>query len=181
MDSSRFPNYSPSGSASWSRLLPSLASPCSRRSGHDTIVATGQEDYPVYLSAPYRLLSVLAGAFIAYVWTLFPYPITDRGLLGDKLGDILILLAQFYDCGHSIASLKLRGLVQGEGMMTLESSTNTGGVARRLTRTQERLFQQIMTLIPPSRMHALFQRFDVPIGGRFPVGSYMSIMQEAMR
>ncbi|GLB09893.1 hypothetical protein AtubIFM57258_005822 [Aspergillus tubingensis] len=153
----------------------------SEKLGHDTIVATGQEDYPVYLSAPYRLLSVLAGAFIAYVWTQFPYPITDRGLLGDKLGDILVLLAQFLDCGHSIASLKLRGLAQGEGMMTLDSPTNTsGGVAGRLARTQERLFQRIMTLIPPSRMHALFQRFDVPIGGRFPVGSYMSIMQEAM-
>ncbi|OJI83116.1 hypothetical protein ASPTUDRAFT_173910 [Aspergillus tubingensis CBS 134.48] len=153
----------------------------SEKLGHDTIVATGQDDYPVYLSAPYRLLSVLAGAFIAYVWTLFPYPITDRGLLGDKLGDILVLLAQFHDCGHSIASLKLRGPVPGEGMMTLDSPTNTsGGVAGRLARTQERLFQQIMTLIPPSRMHALFQRFDVPVGGRFPVGSYMSIMQEAV-
>lgn len=82
----------------------------------------GQEDYPLYLSAPYRLLSVLAGSFIAYVWTVFPYPITDRGLLGDKLGDMLSLLAQFQDCGHSNASLKLRGPVKDDDMMALDFS-----------------------------------------------------------
>ncbi|KAI2964065.1 hypothetical protein CBS147323_6559 [Aspergillus niger] len=153
----------------------------SQKLGHTTVVGMGQEDYPLYLSAPYRLLSVLAGSFIAYVWTVFPYPITDRGLLGDKLGDMLSLLAQFQDCGHSIASLKLRGPVKDDDMMALDFSPSPGGGgAGRLAGTQEQLFQRIMTLVTPLRMHALFQKFNIPIGGRYPVESYMSIMQEAL-
>ncbi|RDH36292.1 hypothetical protein BDQ94DRAFT_185415 [Aspergillus welwitschiae] len=121
------------------------------------------------------------GSFIAYVWTVFPYPITDRGLLGDKLGDMLSLLAQFQDCGHSIASLKLRGPVKDDDMMALDFSPSPGGGgAGRLAGTQEQLFQRIMTLVTPLRMHALFQKFNIPIGGRYPVRNYMSIMQEAL-
>ncbi|GKZ63364.1 hypothetical protein AnigIFM49718_011437 [Aspergillus niger] len=153
----------------------------SQKLGHKTVVGMGQEDYPLYLSAPYRLLSVLAGSFIAYVWTVFPNPITDRGLLGDKLGDMLSLLAQFQDCGHSIASLKLRGPVKDDDMVALDFSPSPGGGgAGRLAGTQEQLFQCIMTLVTPLRMHALFQKFNIPIGGRYPIGSYMSIMQEAL-
>ncbi|RAH73279.1 uncharacterized protein BO66DRAFT_315857 [Aspergillus aculeatinus CBS 121060] len=143
----------------------------SQKLGHAAVVASGQEDYPVYLSAPYRLLTVLAGCGISYFWTCFPYPITDRGLLAEKLGDFMFLLAKFQDCGHAIASLKMRGL---EGDMLIETSPG-----RRLEKAQYRLFNQIMTLIPPLRMHALFQKFDLPIGGRFPIDTYMAIMKEA--
>ncbi|RDW64418.1 MFS transporter [Aspergillus mulundensis] len=148
----------------------------SQKLGHETVVASGQADYPVYLSAPYRLLNVLAGSFIAYVWTVFPYPITDRGLLGEKLGDVLCLLAQYQDCAHSITSLKLRG-GRGKGDdAALAFRSSPGGT---LDGAQQRLFQRIMTLIPPLRMHALFQKFDLPIGGEYPVSKYTAIMQEA--
>ncbi|GLA43630.1 hypothetical protein AnigIFM63309_001561 [Aspergillus niger] len=111
----------------------------SQKLGHKTVVGMGQEDYPLYLSAPYRLLSVLAGSFIAY------------------------------DCGHSIASLKLRGPVKDDDMMALDFSPSPGGGgAGRLAGTQEQLFQRIMTLVTPLRMHALFQKFNIPIGGRYP-------------
>ncbi|GLA06676.1 hypothetical protein AnigIFM60653_007616 [Aspergillus niger] len=107
----------------------------SQKLGHTTVVGMGQEDYPLYLSAPYRLLSVLA----------------------------------------ALSSLK------DDDMMELDFSPSPGGGgAGRLAGTQEQLFKRIMTLVTPLRMHALFQKFNIPIGGRYPVGSYMSIMQEAL-
>ena len=136
----------------------------------DAIKASGQINYPIYELAPYRLATIIAGCFIAYFWTLFPYPITDRGLLGEKLGDLLHLLAKFHDCGHSIASLKTRGK---EGDMALKSSPG-----RKLEKAYHRLFHEIMTLIPALKMHALFQKFEFPIGGRFPANRYMAIMKE---
>ena len=142
----------------------------SHKLGHAAAVASGQIDYPIYTNAPYRLATVLAGCLVAYIWTLFPYPITDRSLLGEKLGDLVFLLAKYHDCGHSIASLKMRGK---EGDMALKTSPG-----RKLQKVQHRLFHEIMTLIPALRMHALFQKFEFPIGGRFPAGRYMAIMQD---
>jgi hypothetical protein len=54
----------------------------SAKLGHEALIKTGQIDYPIFENAPYRLATVLAGCIIAYFWTLFPYPITDHGLLG---------------------------------------------------------------------------------------------------
>ena len=142
----------------------------SSKLGRPAILATGQIDYPIYENAPYRLATVLAGCLIAYFWTLFPYPITDRSLLGEKLGDLLHLLAKFHDCGHSIASLKMRGKEADTAL------TNSPG--RKLQKVYHRLFHEIMTLIPALKTHALFQKFEFPIGGRFPANRYMAVMNE---
>lgn len=145
----------------------------SQKLGHAVVAASGQIDYPIYLNAPYRLATVLVGSLVAYIWTVFPYPITDRSLLGEKLGDIMFLLAKYQHCGYLIATLKMKGM---EGDMGLKSSRG-----RQLQQVQHRLFQQIMTSIPALKMHALFQRFEVPIGGAFPVRRYMIILQEVTR
>jgi hypothetical protein len=60
-----------------------------------------------------------------------------------------------------------------EGDMALKDSPG-----RKLQKVQHRLYHEIMTLIPALKMHALFQKFEFPIGGRFPVNPYMAIMQE---
>ena len=145
----------------------------SSKLGHKAILASGQIDYPIYTNAPYRLATVLAGCLVSYIWTLFPYPITDRSLLSEKLGDLVFLLAKYHDCGHSIASLKIR---EKEGDMVLKTSPG-----RKLQKVQHRLFCEIMTLIPALRMHSLFQRFEFPIGGRFPANRYMAITQEMIK
>lgn len=142
----------------------------SQKLGHQAILASGQIDYPIYLNAPYRLATVLTGCVVAYFWTLFPFPITDRSLLSEKLGDLVFLLAKSHDCGHSIASLKMSGK---EGEMALKTSPG-----RKLMKVLHRLFHEMMTLIPELKAHALFQKFEFPIGGRFPATRYMSIMTE---
>ena len=145
----------------------------SKKLGHDAAIASGQVDYPIYLNAPYRLATVLGGCVVAYFWTLFPYPITDRGLLGRKLGNMLFLLAKFHDCGHARVSLRMR---DKEGDMALKTSPG-----RMLQKVQHQLFHEIMTLLPELRMHALFQKYEFPIGGKFPIERYNTVMKEVTK
>lgn len=39
--------------------------------------ASGQPTYPTYVLAPYRLAAVSGGLFVAYFWTIFPYPVSE--------------------------------------------------------------------------------------------------------
>lgn len=39
---------------------------------------TGQPAYPIYELGPYRLATVAGGLAVAFFWTIFPYPITER-------------------------------------------------------------------------------------------------------
>ena len=49
-----------------------------RQLGVAQATSNGQPYYPIYLLAPYRLACVAGGSFVAFFWTIFPYPISDR-------------------------------------------------------------------------------------------------------
>lgn len=52
-------------------------------------------DYPIYLVAAYRLLNVIAGLAVAYIWTLLPYPVTETSLIRQNMGACVFLLARY--------------------------------------------------------------------------------------
>lgn len=52
-------------------------------------------DYPIYLVAAYRLINVIVGLAVAYVWTLLPYPITETSLIRQNMGACVFLLARY--------------------------------------------------------------------------------------
>jgi ABC-type multidrug transport system permease subunit len=49
-----------------------------RKLGVQAATSNGQPYYPIYQLAPYRLACVAGGSFVAFFWTIFPYPISDR-------------------------------------------------------------------------------------------------------
>jgi hypothetical protein len=49
-----------------------------RQLGVAQATSNGQPYYPIYLLGPYRLACVAGGSFVAFFWTIFPYPISDR-------------------------------------------------------------------------------------------------------
>ena len=52
-------------------------------------------DYPIYLVASYRLLNVIVGLAVAYIWTLLPYPVTETSLIRQNMGACVFLLARY--------------------------------------------------------------------------------------
>ena len=55
-----------------------------------------QAYYPVWELGLIRLATVLGGLFVAWVWTIIPYPITEHSQLRKNLGSSLYLLANYY-------------------------------------------------------------------------------------
>lgn len=51
--------------------------------------------YPIYQVAGYRLVNVVAGLFVAYIWTFVPYPLTEHSVIRQSMGACIFLLAQY--------------------------------------------------------------------------------------
>jgi hypothetical protein len=48
-----------------------------RKLGRARAESNGQPAYAIYVLGPYRLATVCGGIFVAFIWTFFPYPITE--------------------------------------------------------------------------------------------------------
>jgi hypothetical protein len=97
---------------------------------------------------------------VAFIWTIFPYPLTDRSWLRKDLGSTLYLLANYYSIVHSTISARRHGT---EGDSSLKSSPG-----RRLEKARHKIFGKLLLLLPSLKQHADFQRFELSIGGKFP-------------
>lgn len=122
--------------------------------------SSGQPYYPIYELAPYRLACVAGGSFVAFIWTIFPYPLTDRSWLRRDLGSTLYLLANYYSIIHSTVHARMHDT---EGDLSLKSSPG-----RRLEKARHKILGKLLLLLPSLKQHADFQKFELSIGGEFP-------------
>jgi len=63
--------------------------------GTKALTTNGQAFYTIYLLAPYRLVSVVTGLTVAFIWTYFPFPITTHRTLRKDIGATLYLMANY--------------------------------------------------------------------------------------
>ncbi|KAH8812045.1 hypothetical protein F5884DRAFT_820070 [Xylogone sp. PMI_703] len=139
--------------------------------GTQAATASGQPYYAIYLLAPYRLATVAAGAFVTFVWTVFPYPISDRSWLRKDLGSTLYLLANYYNVVHSTLAARMHN---SEGDM--EDKASPG---RQLEKVRHKIFGKLLMLLPSLRQHADWQKWEPSIGGKFPIETYDAIVMRA--
>jgi hypothetical protein len=132
--------------------------------------ATGQPYYPVYELAPYRLLAVAAGSFIAYVWTIFPVPITEGSILRRDLGKSLFLLAKYLSSVTATVDQRIQG---AEGDITIKSSPG-----RQLQKMREKLLGEQIVLINSMRQNLIDMDWEPSFGGNFPKQTYVAIVNE---
>ncbi|CAD6443985.1 6591b8dc-15cf-408f-bb8d-ed5171e1b646 [Sclerotinia trifoliorum] len=141
-----------------------------RKIGIAASTSSGEPYYPIYELGPYRLACVAGGSFVAFIWTFFPYPLTDRSWLRKDLGATLYILANYYSMVHSTIRSRMHGT---EGDMSLKSSPG-----RRLEKARQRMFGKLLLLLPSLQQHADWQRFEPTIGGKFPRETYNNITQK---
>ncbi|KAJ2992351.1 hypothetical protein NUW58_g2195 [Xylaria curta] len=135
--------------------------------------STGQPYYPIYKLAPYRLAIVAGGCLVAFFWTIFPSPVTERARLRRDLAVTLYLLANYF----SVINETLKSKLNGTG-----GDRNVKGTpAHQLAKQRIRLFGKLMLLLPALKQHTDFQRWEPTIGGRFPRELYEDIIQRASR
>lgn len=134
----------------------------------NTRTASGQPYYPIYELAPYRLACVAAGSFVAFIWTIFPYPLSDTNWMRKDLGSTLYLLANYYSVVHSTISARMHDT---EGDMSQKTSPG-----RQLQKVRHKIFGKLMLIIPSLQMHADWQKWEPTIGGKFPRETYEGII-----
>jgi hypothetical protein len=132
--------------------------------------STGQPYYPIYKLAPYRLLTVLAGSFIAYIWTIFPVPITEGSVLRQDVGRSLFLLAKYLS---SVTATVDQRIHNEEGDMSIKRSPG-----RRLQEIRGKLLDEQVVLINSMQQNLVDMDWEPPFGGDFPKQTYSTIINE---
>lgn len=140
-----------------------------RKIGVAASTASGQPAYPIYILGPYRLATTAGGCLVAFIWTFFPYPLTDRSWLRQGLGSTLFLLANFHAAVNSTIHSRFHGL---EGDMSQDLSPG-----RRLEHIRYKMFGKLILIIPSLQEHADWQKWEPTIGGKFPREPYEAIIR----
>lgn len=113
--------------------------------------SNGQDYYKIYILAPYRLGTVCAGLFVAFVWSYFPYPVTTHTTLRKDLGNTLYLLGNYYSCVHTTVNMRLK---HGANSYRLEQDKNSP--MHKLYKARLKCFSKIIVLLSKLREHSKF-------------------------
>lgn len=132
-----------------------------RKIGLAIATANGQPYYHIYLLAPYRLVTVVAGMTVCFIWTYFPYPITTHSTLRKDLGATLYLIANFYSAVHSTIDMRLH-----QGVKDVAGDKKSPYYP--LEKARRRTFKKCLIMLNTLRDHSNFSKFDPNFGGPFP-------------
>ncbi|KUJ22759.1 uncharacterized protein LY89DRAFT_637035 [Mollisia scopiformis] len=137
--------------------------------GVEQATATGQLYYPLYKLAPYRLLNVGAGVLVAYIFTIFPVPITEASTLRRDLGLSFFLLSKYLSAVTATVDLRLSN--RGD-------SQDKKSPARRLEKMRHKVLEKQLHLLGSMRTNLAFLPWDLRLGGEFPVALYREVVDE---
>jgi len=96
--------------------------------------------------------------------------LSDRSWLRKDLGATIYLLANYYSAVHSTINARIHN---SEGDMD-----NKYSPGRQLEKVRHKTFGKLVLLLPSLRQHTEWQKWEVSIGGKFPRGTYETIIMK---
>ncbi|KAK5157995.1 hypothetical protein LTS14_003918 [Recurvomyces mirabilis] len=144
-----------------------------KKIGVQASISNGQPAYATYLLAPYRLATVAGGLGVAFIWTIFPYPVSETTELRKDLGASLYLLSNFYSIVHETVRARVTG---ADG-----NSKTKGSHAYNLEKARDAVFSKSVLLLNNLNMNAQFSKFQLRVGGRFPREEYDGLIACSQR
>jgi hypothetical protein len=132
--------------------------------GQAVLSRSGQSYIGIVKFGPIRLATVLAGLFVAFIWTIFPYTMSEHSNLRRDMAASLYLLANYYSIVHETVSSRIRRL---EG--NLDDKNSPG---RRLESARLKAFNKQILLLSNMKMYSQFTTWEISLGGRFPKKIY---------
>ncbi|KLU92538.1 hypothetical protein MAPG_11483 [Magnaporthiopsis poae ATCC 64411] len=150
--------------------------------------ALGTIYYPTHLLAPYRVAVVAGGCLVAFFWTVFPSPLTDRTWLRRDLSATLYLLANYFSAISQTIRVQLDEEEAQQQQQQLEKDTEqppplpeVASPAHHLAKVRHKIFGKLMLLLPSLESHSNWQNWEPTIGGRFPREVYDDILLRSNR
>jgi hypothetical protein len=116
---------------------------------------------------------VAGGCFVAFIWTIFPSPLTDRTWLRRDLSETLYLLANYF----GVLSSTLKSNVHG----TAGDVNMPGTPGHHLFAAGRKIFGKLMLLLPSMSQHSQWQKWEPTIGGKYPREAYDDIIKRSTR
>ena len=120
--------------------------------------SNGQPAYPMYILAPYRLATVTAGILVAFIWTLFPFPISESSELRKDLGASMYLMGLYYHLAHETIKSTIK---DNSGDVRVK-----GTHAHHLEAARKTVFSKLVFLLNSLGTNSAFSKFQIPIGGQ---------------
>ena len=141
-----------------------------RKIGIPAATSGGIYWFPPYYVAALRVACVLWGTCASIFFTYFPYPITARGILRNDIALSMQLLANYHAVVHSTIKARLHDT---EGDINQKRSRG-----RILSHTRKALFNRIILLHSSIAHNVYLQKYELGIGGRFPVKFFDEILAQ---
>lgn len=139
-----------------------------RKLGEQLATSNGQPYYNITELGPYRLACVATGIAVAFIWTYFPYPITEHSALRTKLGGALYLSANMYSIMHETVMARIRG----DG----GDPEDKANPSHQLLKARNKVFAKQMLALQALRQHSAMVSYEFPLGGKFPKKDYDAII-----
>ena len=130
--------------------------------GLASVESTGQKFFPVYELAPFRILVTEIGVFLAFIFTVFPFPITSRDVLRRDVARLFHLLSNLY----SLTRAKI-GIIVPSGGMTDSA---------RLNKLIQKEFFKIISLQDLCMQNFAFTSWEPNFKYRFPREVYADLL-----
>jgi hypothetical protein len=141
--------------------------------GPEVLNRTGQKYFGILEFGPIRLATVAAGLFAAFVFTIFPYPISEHSSLRSDAATSLYVLANFYSIVHETVGARIRRL---EG-----DPDDKHSPGRQLESARMKAFNKLTLLVNNMRMYSTFTKWEGILGGKFPKEKYDSLIDSVQR
>jgi hypothetical protein len=139
-----------------------------RKIGQKAISSTGQAYLGILTFGPVRLATVVAGLVVAFFWTIFPYPISEHSALRGDLGGALYLLANYYSVVHETVSARIQ-LIEGD-------VNEKGSPGYQMQKMRLKVFNKMIMVLNGLKTYSQFVKWEIPVGGKFPLEQYNRII-----
>ena len=134
--------------------------------GVATAQVTGQAYLPVYKLAPFRILVVLIGVVLAFIFTVFPYPILSKDILRRDVSKQFHLLSDMFALTQARLGIAAAWEKKDVGM---------------LTRALQKVSIRIIALQALCQANLINTSFEINLHYRFPKEIYGEILSSMQR
>ncbi|KAJ3497992.1 hypothetical protein NLG97_g1459 [Lecanicillium saksenae] len=132
--------------------------------GIEVVEQSGQAVYPPYVIFPYRLAIVSLGVITGYIWTVFPYPISEHSELREGTAQVLYDLSRYYMCIQQTVFARLN--------RDIGDADDPSSPSARLQSALRRLFLKYRGISASAKRSFQFLDWEFSLGGRFPKKKY---------
>ena len=126
--------------------------------------SNGQPAYPTYELGAYRLATVVVGIGVAFIWTVFPFPVSETTAIREDLSGVLYMSANY--CSLVRETIRSR-LGRRDGDPAVKGSR-----AYVLEKARTAMFTKALVLLSNLEKNSTFLKFRPALGGRFPKEEY---------